>query len=63
LRHAASHGVRSEERRHNPRRRSLLHALYYAQHKLLPGKTRVFVDFVMERFREQGLDRQFDALA
>ncbi|MFD2641095.1 LysR family transcriptional regulator [Pseudomonas japonica] len=38
-------------------------SLYYAQHKLLPGKTRVFVDFVLEQFREQGLDRQFDALA
>ncbi|MEE1922922.1 LysR family transcriptional regulator [Pseudomonas sp. 148P] len=38
-------------------------ALYYAQHKLLPGKTRVFVDFVLEQFREQGLERQFDALA
>ncbi|MFJ4373820.1 LysR substrate-binding domain-containing protein [Pseudomonas japonica] len=38
-------------------------SLYYAQHKLLPGKTRAFVDFVLEQFREQGLDRQFDALA
>ena len=32
LRHAASHGVRSEERRHNLCRRRLLHALYDAQH-------------------------------
>jgi len=38
-------------------------SLYYAQHKLLPGKTRAFVDFVLEQFRAQALGRQFDALA
>lgn len=37
--------------------------LYYAEHKLLPGKTRAFVDFIIERFAEQGLARRFDALA
>ncbi|OLS62132.1 LysR family transcriptional regulator [Pseudomonas putida] len=37
-------------------------SLYYAQHKLLPGKTRVFVDFVREKFLEQGLAGRFDAL-
>ena len=38
-------------------------SLYYAQHKLLPGKTRAFVDFILEQFAEQGLARRFDALA
>ncbi|WP_175653670.1 LysR family transcriptional regulator [Pseudomonas sp. Marseille-P9899] len=38
-------------------------SLYYAQHKLLPGKTRAFVDFILEQFVEQGLARRFDALA
>lgn len=37
-------------------------SLYYAQHKLLPGKTRAFVDFIIEQFAEQGLARRFDAL-
>jgi len=37
-------------------------SLYYAQHRLLPGKTRAFVDFVLERFEVLGLARQFDAL-
>lgn len=37
-------------------------SLYYAQHKLLPGKTRVFVDFVREKFLELGLAGRFDAL-
>lgn len=30
-------------------------SLYYAEHKLLPGKTRVFVDFILEQFAEQRL--------
>lgn len=38
-------------------------SLYYAQHRLLPGKTRAFVDFVLERFEALGLARQFDAEA
>ncbi|MDD0975392.1 LysR family transcriptional regulator [Pseudomonas fontis] len=38
-------------------------SLYYAQHKLLPGKTRVFVDFIIEQFAQQGLAQRFDALA
>lgn len=37
-------------------------SLYYAQHRLLPGKTRVFVDFVREKFLELGLAGRFDAL-
>ncbi|MNE58720.1 DNA-binding transcriptional activator GcvA [compost metagenome] len=37
-------------------------SLYYAQHKLLPGKTRAFIDFVVEQFAQQGLAGQFDAL-
>ncbi|CAK9888172.1 MULTISPECIES: LysR family transcriptional regulator [Pseudomonas] len=38
-------------------------SLYYAEHKLLPGKTRAFVDFVIEQFAGQGLAQRFDALA
>jgi len=37
-------------------------SVYYAQHKLLPGKTRAFIDFVVEQFAQQGLAGQFDAL-
>ncbi|MDD1014863.1 LysR family transcriptional regulator [Pseudomonas rubra] len=37
-------------------------SLYYAEHKLLPGKTRAFVDFVIEQFARQGLAQRFDAL-
>ena len=37
-------------------------SLYYAEHKLLPGKTRAFVDFVIEQFASQGLAQRFDAL-
>ena len=33
--------------------------LYYSSRRLLPAKTRVFVDFVVERFREQGLAAHF----
>lgn len=33
--------------------------LYYASRRLLPAKTRVFIDFVVERFETQGLARQF----
>ncbi|MFC3472784.1 hypothetical protein ACFOHT_23490 [Massilia oculi] len=33
--------------------------LYCASRRLLPAKTRVFIDFVVERFHEQGLARQF----
>ena len=33
--------------------------LYYASRRLLPAKTRVFIDFVVARFEEQGLARQF----
>ena len=37
-------------------------SLYYAEHKLLPGKTRVFVDFIIEQFVEQQLGRRFSAI-
>lgn len=37
-------------------------SLYYAEHKLLPGKTRAFVDFLLERFKEQGLAQRFSAV-
>ncbi|BAP45474.1 LysR family transcriptional regulator [Pseudomonas sp. StFLB209] len=37
-------------------------SLYYAEHKLLPGKTRAFVDFLLERFKAQGLAQRFSAV-
>jgi DNA-binding transcriptional LysR family regulator len=37
-------------------------SIYYAEHKLLPGKTRAFVDFIIEQFAEQGLGQRFSAL-
>ncbi|WP_397448854.1 LysR family transcriptional regulator [Pseudomonas sp. NA-150] len=37
-------------------------SLYYSEHKLLPGKTRAFVDFVIEQFAEQQLAQRFSAL-
>lgn len=37
-------------------------SIYYAEHKLLPGKTRAFVDFVIEQFAEHGLARRFSAI-
>ncbi|WP_337153600.1 LysR family transcriptional regulator [Pseudomonas protegens] len=37
-------------------------SIYYAEHKMLPGKTRAFVDFVIEQFAEQGLAQAFSAL-
>ncbi|OWS75432.1 LysR family transcriptional regulator [Pantoea sp. VS1] len=36
-------------------------SLYFPTHKMLPAKTRVFVDFVIEKFREQHLSSRFDA--
>jgi len=36
-------------------------SLYFASQKLLPGKTRAFVDFVTEAFREQKLAHQLSA--
>ena len=33
--------------------------LYYPSRRLLPAKTRVFIDFVVQRFEEEGLARQF----
>ena len=37
-------------------------SLYYAEHKLLPGKTRAFVDFILEQFLLKGLAQRFSAL-
>ncbi len=37
-------------------------SIYYAEHKLLPGKTRAFVDFVIEQFAERGLAQRFSAV-
>ncbi|GAA5786319.1 LysR family transcriptional regulator [Chitiniphilus shinanonensis] len=36
-------------------------SLYYPNRRLLPPKTRVFIDFVVEAFRERGLAARFDA--
>ncbi|OCR21744.1 LysR family transcriptional regulator [Pseudomonas syringae] len=37
-------------------------SLYYSEHKLLPGKTRAFVDFVIEQFARQNLAQVFSAI-
>jgi DNA-binding transcriptional LysR family regulator len=37
-------------------------SIYYAEHKLLPGKTRAFVDFLIEQFAERGLAQRFSAI-
>jgi len=37
-------------------------SIYYSEHKLLPGKTRAFVDFVIEQFAAQDLARHFSAV-
>jgi DNA-binding transcriptional LysR family regulator len=37
-------------------------SLYFAGQRLLPAKTRAFVDFIVERFREQKLAARFSAL-
>lgn len=37
-------------------------SIYYAEHKLLPGKTRAFVDFIIEQFAAQGLGERFSAV-
>lgn len=37
-------------------------SLYYSEHKLLPGKTRAFVDFVLEQFASQKLGKLFSAV-
>ncbi|WNG38869.1 LysR family transcriptional regulator [Archangium violaceum] len=36
-------------------------SIYYAGHKQLPAKTRVFVDFIIDSFKRQGLARQLSA--
>lgn len=36
-------------------------SLYFPTHKMLPAKTRVFVDFIVEQFRIQRLSQKFDA--
>jgi DNA-binding transcriptional LysR family regulator len=37
-------------------------SLYYAEHKLLPGKTRVFIDFIIEQFAAQQWAAHFSAV-
>ncbi|MCS4248739.1 LysR family transcriptional regulator [Pseudomonas sp. BIGb0164] len=37
-------------------------SIYYAEHKLLPGKTRAFVDFIIEQFAELRLGQRFSAV-
>ena len=37
-------------------------SIYYAEHKLLPGKTRAFVDFILEQFLIAGLAQRFSAI-
>jgi DNA-binding transcriptional LysR family regulator len=37
-------------------------SIYYAEHKLLPGKTRAFVDFIIEQFAEHRLNQYFSAI-
>ncbi|MDD0994263.1 LysR family transcriptional regulator [Pseudomonas sp. TNT2022 ID1044] len=37
-------------------------SIYYAEHKLLPGKTRAFVDFIFEQFAQRGLAQRFSAV-
>ena len=37
-------------------------SLYFAAQKLLPAKTRVFVDYVVEHFRQERLAQQFSAI-
>lgn len=36
-------------------------SLYFTGQKLLPAKTRAFVDFVVEQFKRQGLAKKFSA--
>lgn len=37
-------------------------SLYFAGQKLMPAKTRVFIDFVIEQFKQQGLAKKFSAV-
>ncbi len=37
-------------------------SIYYAEHKLLPGKTRAFVDFIIEQFAQQQWAARFSAV-
>ncbi|MFN3357389.1 MAG: LysR family transcriptional regulator [Pseudomonas sp.] len=37
-------------------------SIYYAEHKLLPGKTRAFVDFIIEQFASKDLGQRFSAV-
>jgi DNA-binding transcriptional LysR family regulator len=37
-------------------------SIYYSEHKMLPGKTRAFVDFIIEQFAEQQLAQHFSAI-
>jgi DNA-binding transcriptional LysR family regulator len=37
-------------------------SLYFASKKLLPAKTRAFVDFIVEQFQRQHLAQRFSAI-
>jgi len=37
-------------------------SIYYAEHKLLPGKTGAFVDFIIEQLAGRGLSQRFSAI-
>lgn len=37
-------------------------AIYYAAQKLLPAKSRAFVDYIVEHFRSSGLEQRFSAI-
>lgn len=37
-------------------------SIYYSGHALLPGKTRAFVDFMIEQFAEQNWAQHFSAV-
>jgi DNA-binding transcriptional LysR family regulator len=37
-------------------------AIYFSSSKLLPAKTRAFVDFMVEHFRREDLAKKFSAI-
>lgn len=37
-------------------------SIYYPEHKLLPGKTLAFIDFIIEQYAGQGLGQRFSAI-
>jgi hypothetical protein len=37
-------------------------SLYFSAKKLMPAKTRVFVDFIVEKFKTQQLSKKWSAI-